>query len=588
MNWKDLKIGVKIGVGFLIMVLIAAIIGIVAYSSMLRIQKDTERLASEYIPTINESFVIDQTWIEVTKLLQSYDLTGDEYFLKKARTKFVRFKNALEKIIAITQESEKLKANTEDFNTIKKHSDEFEKLLSTYESLMKEYSNQFKKIEKSYTVFRNILDNDRGNVSNAIENRVNEISAMVFQAVTMEKPVLLRELNSKAEKLRRDVQGYGNSDMGSALSQIAEAAPIFAQTFTEAKKVELARLELSSNITWEIKGSSDIGLDKVLATGDATNETIRMQRIFLILAIIVVLVIGIIMLMFITRSITKPIHQGIEIANYIAEGDLTKNLELERKDEVGILASALNKVSQNFRTIISHLSQYSQSIADSSQKLLVSADDISDGAKQQATAAEEISSSMEEMYANIQQNTDNARQTQLIAETSAKEVNKSKDSFKFATNSLQDITDKVTIINDIAFQTNILALNAAIEAARAGEHGKGFAVVAGEVKKLADKSKDAAGVINEVSSATMIMSKTARRELEALVPEIERTASLINEIASASMEQVASVEHINNAMQQLNVVVQNNAQRSDELATHSKELSIQAEELQNLIQEFKL
>lgn len=227
-------------------------------------------------------------------------------------------------------------------------------------------------------------------------------------------------------------------------------------------------------------------------------------------------------------------------------------------------------------------------IADSSQKLQESANEISDGSKQQASAAEEISSSMEEMYANIQQNSENARETQRIAETSATEVHKSKESFKYATQSLQDITDKVSVINDIAFQTNILALNAAIEAARAGEHGKGFAVVAGEVKRLAEKSREAATVINDVSSATMVMSKSARRELEALVPEIEKTAGLIQEIASANIEQTSTVELINNAMQQLNSVIQNNAQRSEELANNSIDLSRQAEELKELISSFKV
>jgi methyl-accepting chemotaxis protein len=263
-------------------------------------------------------------------------------------------------------------------------------------------------------------------------------------------------------------------------------------------------------------------------------------------------------------------------------------IDVDRKDEVGMLSDALNKVSQNLRAIVTYLNENSKIIAASSQRIKESANDIADGAKQQASAAEEISSSMEEMYANIQQNTENAQQTQKIASSSAVEVNKSKESFKYATTSLKDITEKVLVINDIAFQTNILALNAAIEAARAGEHGKGFAVVAGEVKRLAEKSREAATLINDVSSSTMVMSQTARRELEALVPEIEKTANLVQEVTSANLEQVSGVEQINNAMQQLNMVIQNNAQRSDELVSNSHEMERQAEELNTLVAAFKV
>jgi methyl-accepting chemotaxis protein len=195
---------------------------------------------------------------------------------------------------------------------------------------------------------------------------------------------------------------------------------------------------------------------------------------------------------------------------------------------------------------------------------------------------------MEEMYANIQQNTSNAKETQKIADLSVIEINNSRKSFQLATQSLSEIIVKIGVINDISFQTNLLALNAAIEAARAGEHGKGFAVVAAEVKRLADKSRESASSINDVSGATIVMARTAGGELEELIPEIEKTAILVQEMASANMEQVSGVEQINNAMQQLNVVVQNNAQRSEELTQRSEELHQQAEGLMNIISTFTL
>lgn len=582
MKWRNLKVGVKIGLGFLVMVVLAGLIGLVAYLRMGRIQTETDKLSSDYIPAISESFSLDQSWIEIMKALQAYDMTGDAYYLNRAKSKVSRFTSSIDNLNTITGTSERLKSSHEDVVNLKKESDTFTQRLKEYEALVGECSTQLSRLESAFENWKK----SQGQSMSGLAGRLYEINYLIFRAKSEENPGLLASIGSDISSLRSMYAGSGRA--GKDLDEYADAATKFSAAYTLARKSQLYRKELESNIYWDVKGVSDIGLDKVTATGTSTYETIRAQKTFLIVAILIVLILGIGLLLIIVQSITRPILEGIRMANRIAEGDLSQSIDLDREDEVGLLISALNKVAQNLQSIIRHLNEYSEIISGSGDKLLNTADLIADGSRQQASASEEISSSLGEVYANIQQNTNNAKETQGIAESSSQEVNKSKESFKIVNQSLKDITDKVKIINDIAFQTNILALNAAIEAARAGEHGKGFAVVAGEVKKLAEKSKEAAFVINEVSGSTMVMSLTARRELESLIPEIEKTAKLIQGITHASEEQVSGIEQINTSMQQLNMVVQNNVQRSDELNSQSQDLARQAQELKMLISRFKL
>jgi methyl-accepting chemotaxis protein len=193
---------------------------------------------------------------------------------------------------------------------------------------------------------------------------------------------------------------------------------------------------------------------------------------------------------------------------------------------------------------------------------------------------------MEEMASNIQQNTDNAQQTDKIATSASSSIAKVSKASEESTASIKNIADKILIINDIAFQTNILALNAAVEAARAGEHGRGFAVVAAEVRKLAERSKIAADEINVLAKNSVKVTEESAVLLNQIIPEIEKTAKLVQEISAASIEQTSGADQINNAIQQLNTITQQNAAASEELATSAEEMASQAEQLQDIISYF--
>jgi len=227
-------------------------------------------------------------------------------------------------------------------------------------------------------------------------------------------------------------------------------------------------------------------------------------------------------------------------------------------------------------------------VASGSQELSATAQQLSQGATEQAASAEEISSSMEEMTSSIKHNSDNSSQTEKIAVKSAADAKAGGKAVTETVAAMKEIATKISIIEEIARQTNLLALNAAIEAARAGEHGKGFAVVASEVRKLAERSQAAAGEISTLSSRSVQVAETAGEMLTKMVPDIQRTAELVQEISASSREQDTGAEQINKAIQQLDMVIQQNASASEEMASTSEELSGQAEQLKDSISFFRI
>jgi len=264
-------------------------------------------------------------------------------------------------------------------------------------------------------------------------------------------------------------------------------------------------------------------------------------------------------------------------ADEMASGNLT--VALRERSPQDKLMQALSAMVTGITRVVSDIRTIAGEVASASQAISTTSVEVSKGASSQAASAEEASSSMEEMVSTIKQNADSAQQTDKIANKSATDAQESGKSVVEAVASMKEIASRVSIIEEIARQTNMLALNAAIEAARAGEHGKGFAVVAAEVRKLAERSQKAAGEINELSGTTVKVSERAGEMLQKLVPDIQRTAELIQEIAAASKEQDTGAEQINKALVQLEKVIQQNASASEEMASTTEQLTSQSEQL---------
>ncbi|RXH29001.1 MULTISPECIES: methyl-accepting chemotaxis protein [Bradyrhizobium] len=286
------------------------------------------------------------------------------------------------------------------------------------------------------------------------------------------------------------------------------------------------------------------------------------------------------------NTMTANLNQTAALANEIAQGNLTVEAKpLSDKDTLGL---ALERMVMKLRQIVSEALTAAQNVSAGSQELSASAEQLSQGATEQASSAEEASSSMEEMASNVKQNADNANQTEKIAAQSAKDAEASGAAVGRAVDAMQTIAEKITIVQEIARQTDLLALNAAVEAARAGEHGKGFAVVASEVRKLAERSQAAAAEIGSLSSETVKVAQEAGAMLAKLVPDIKKTAELVEEITAACREQDVGSAQINQAIQQLDKVGQQNASASEQVSSTSEELASQAEQLQSTIAYFRI
>jgi methyl-accepting chemotaxis protein len=293
---------------------------------------------------------------------------------------------------------------------------------------------------------------------------------------------------------------------------------------------------------------------------------------------------------FMAESITKPVKLMAAHLEEMAEGrgDLTKRIQIDTRDEVGTMAGFLNTFMEKLEQIIGEVRGGSNALSSAAGQLSASASTLSQGTSEQAASVEQMSSSLEEMSSSITQNADNSRAMEQMALKGARDAEDSGRAVGETVAAMKQIAQKISVVEEIAYQTNLLALNAAIEAARAGEHGKGFAVVATEVRKLAERSSQAAKEIGGLAANSVQVAERSGTLLNELVPAIRKTADLVQEVASASSEQSSGVVQINKAMAAVDTVTQRNASAAEELSSTAEELASQAEALQQLMAFFRI
>jgi len=431
-------------------------------------------------------------------------------------------------------------------------------------------------------------------------------NASLFNGMAHEKKVLMNELTGKGNNVARilaaisaepilsfnvtalenQVRYVGAGDENIIFAAVTDRDDKVMTEYRKAGSEKSNVLDFSSPI---LQQNEKIGMVRIGYSTTSIRSALRQSQAILAgLSVGTMLLVSLIVYLLFRSLALKPIARLNAVVGQVANGDLTRSIEAESGDEIGVLFTAIGSMVLKLKEVVSDVKHAADNVASGSRQLSAGSEQMSQGGTEQAASAEEASASIEEMHATIRQNADNAMATEKIAQKSASDALESGRAVSEAVSAMKDIAGKISVIEEIARQTNLLALNAAIEAARAGEHGKGFAVVAAEVRKLAERSQVAAGEIGRLSGSSVDVAERAGAMLDKLVPDIQKTAELVQEISASSKEQASGADQINSSIQQLNNVIQQNAGSTEEMASTAQELSSQSEQLLQTMAFFKV
>ena len=591
---KSLKAKITIRIGIILFFAFGSIITSII---ILGIIKNNMQKIADASPEFVGSMQVNKSMTKALYNLRGYLLTKDENDIEQAKKYFAEVQSGINELKKNGVKGSILDSLTTIMSEYIPEASQNEQMRVTLNDRLVEMEKYKKDFVKNVEQIRDAAANQPS--SPEAINRVL-VCDKVFQLEN--NNLLYKDDPEKIGKTVTDVMACVDKIKGfapqlgqtTAMNQMLDNQAKFGELsykyFELLKKFKASNLRIE-NMGDRILAHSEAIVEKssnvVMSTLMTVGMSVVVGSLLMYISIAIVMVISILLGRRMINTIMNPISNAVDGFVDISKGDLTKKVPEMGEDELGIMAKKLNDMSQKLKDIVDNIVNGANSIYQSSSEMAHTSQMMSTGANQQASSAEEVSSSIEEMSASISQNSDNARQTEKIAQTALESIRMGTKASLQGMDAMKQIAEKITIVDDIAFQTNILALNAAVEAARAGEHGKGFAVVAAEVRKLAERSSKAASEIDVVSKEGLQIAEKAGSLLKNIIPDMEKTADLVREISAASSQQASGIEQINSAVQQLNEITQEYAASAEELASTSQNMAAQSETLKTAVAFFK-
>jgi methyl-accepting chemotaxis protein len=639
---RNMKLGAKIGASFGLMIIIALVLGGLAVYNMLMVGSSAEEMDHKFLPEVSVSNSLERHALLTMYAIRGYGLSENRQLLREGREELEKVRQALAEADALAQQYPALVKLRQSIDQAKAGVQQYAELVDRTEArdaamnqarqqldagaaqymenasaMLRSQDRQLQQEVRAGAPPASLLERHRKiTLTNDVIDLGNATRVMTFKAQALRRPEMITQaldnfpkIGAKLAELRQvtrleeDLQALDS--IKAAADSYQGAMRTLQENWRELAELGKQRDQVAGQVLAVAQTAAQAGLAEAREISHQSTAALTTATYVMIGGLVVALIIGIILAVVTTKSVTRPVLATAQALNKVAAGELMVRMDeghLNRGDELGDLARDLQKMADDLSNTVREVMLAADTVAASASEISQGNQDLSQRTQQQASAIEETASAIEEMTSSVKQNAENSRQANDLAKKTAgmaseggQSVQRTMEAMEAVTESSKKISDIINVVNEIAFQTNLLALNAAVEAARAGEAGRGFAVVAGEVRNLAGRSAQAAkeiqGLItdsvNKVEQSNDLVNESGRL-LNEIISNVQAVADTVGEITASSQEQAQGIDEVNKAVSQMDEGVQQNAALVEEAASSSEQMASAAEELRAQMGQFKV